>query len=110
MPALIASARDLPPSPLDAASHFHTHVLPGIRADIAGMDEVRLLFDPADHTHYAWRLAAVQSLARELAPARVNAIVGGDREALAEVTGFLARAPGVTGQMFEVAANRGESD
>lgn len=109
MPALIASARDLPPSPLDAASHFHAHVLSGIRADMEGMDEVRLLFDPADHTHDAWRLAAVQALARELAPVRVNGIVGGNRETMAEVTGFLALAPGVTGQMFEVAANLPES-
>ncbi len=106
---LIVDLGDLPPGPLDAAARFHERTLPGIRAALAETQEVRLLFAPADHTHDAWRLAAVQGLAREAAPVRVNAIVGGDRAKIAQVGDYLASAPGVTGQVFEVAANVSET-
>jgi hypothetical protein len=64
-----------------------------------------LIFPPAGHEHKAWRLAAIQGLARELAPGRVNGIVGADQAAVAETVAFLAHAPGITGQVLEVDGN-----
>ena len=57
-----------------------------------------LIFPPADHTHRAWRLAAVQGLARELAPRRVNALASANEAAIAAALAYLERAPGLTGQ------------
>ena len=75
--------------------------MPQIRAT---GDDCAVLFDHADHSHHAWRLAAVQQLARDAAPARVNAVVGNDDAAIAELLAYLAAAPGVTGQLLAVAA------
>ena len=102
MTALVFSVRDLPVSPIDAAAHFYSSIVPAIREDLPNVTEVIVFFEPADHSHRAWRLAAVQELAREAAPTRVNAIVGGDRDAAHEVSEFLKRAPGVTGQLLVV--------
>ena len=63
----------------------------------SGQDLV-LIFPPADYTHTGWRLAAIQSLAREQAPQRVNAIAGGHAAAVAAALAYLAAADGVTGQ------------
>ena len=60
--------------------------------------DLLLIFPPADHTHRAWRLAAVQSLARQLVPLRVNAVASDDEAAIAEAAAYLAAAPGLTGQ------------
>jgi hypothetical protein len=57
-----------------------------------------IVFPPADHSHRAWRLAAVQGLAREHAPLRVNAIAGDSERVISTALAFLAQAPGVTGQ------------
>jgi hypothetical protein len=57
-----------------------------------------LVFPPADHTHSAWRLAAVESLAREQAPRRVNAVASADEAAIAAALAYLVKAEGVTGQ------------
>ena len=57
-----------------------------------------LIFLPADHTHRGWRLAAVQALAREYAPFRVNAIASGSEPAIASARAYLERAQGFTGQ------------
>ena len=57
-----------------------------------------LTFDAADYTHTGWRLAAVQMLAREHAPARVNAISGGGAAARAAALAYLADGAGITGQ------------
>ncbi|WP_305096664.1 Rossmann fold domain-containing protein [Croceibacterium aestuarii] len=62
-----------------------------------------IVFPPASHEHRAWRLAAVQELAREMAPRRVNGIVGADRQDIARTLAYLERAPGVTGQLLAVA-------
>jgi hypothetical protein len=62
-----------------------------------GVDVV-LIFPPADHTHRAWRLAAVQGLAREYAPLRVNALASDDEAAIASALACLNGAPGLTGQ------------
>lgn len=91
----------LPDEPLAAAAAFHTDQLPAIRDALTGGDEaLTLVFAPADHTHAAWRLAAVQSLARAHAPRRVNAVCGGDERGVAAAEAYLARAEGVTGQLL----------
>ena len=96
----IVSARGLADGPLDAAAEFHARVVPAVREAIAGADLVCIVFDPADHTHRAWRVAAVQALAREAAPARINAIAAADDETCASTLAYLEQAPGVTGQYF----------
>ena len=88
---------DLPDQPSAAAARFHGHWLAQAEALAAGGD-VSLVFAPADHTHSGWRLAAVQTLAREHAPRRVNAVASGDPAAIAAALDYLAAAPGVTGQ------------
>jgi hypothetical protein len=92
----------LPEAPLDAAAAFHAGQLPGARALLAEVDSLVLVFPAATHEHRGWRLAAVQELAREAAPKRVNGVVGDDEAALAETRAFLERAPGVTGQLLSV--------
>jgi hypothetical protein len=89
--------------PLVAAAIFHADVLPTVRRmlDMPQGNEpgqLVLIFSPADHTHRAWRVAAVQSLARKYAPSRVNAIASYNDVAIAAATRYLADAPGVTGQ------------
>ena len=96
------SAEDLPPAPLEAAAHFYSRILPAIREDLPHIAEVIVTFARADHAHQAWRLAAIQALAREAAPKRVNGIVGGDLDAVRGVCDFLERAPGITGQLLAV--------
>ena len=102
MEPLLYTVRDLPSVPLDAAAHFHSNVLPIVRAELPKVSAVVIVFETADHSHRAWRLAAVQALAREAAPTRVNAIVGTDDGAISEAKDFLAMAPGVTGQLLAV--------
>ena len=89
----------LPALPSAAAAAFHREVL--ARA-VALLDDgaqcLSLMFSPADHTHRGWRLAAVQALAREHAPARVNAVAGGGTNAQAAALDYLEAAAGVTGQ------------
>ena len=91
----------LPGEALAAAAQFHGHVLPGVLAARRGQDLV-LVFSPADHTHRNWRLAAVQSLAREFAPIRVNALVSDSEAAIAAAVHYLDKAEGVTGQLLEL--------
>ena len=94
---------ELPEAPLAAAALFHGEVLPKIlvfHAPLHAGEELVLVFAPADHTHQGWRLAAVQSLARQFAPARINAIASDDPAAIAAAQGYLANAPGVTGQLL----------
>lgn len=108
MPLVRIEARGLPATPLDAAAAFHARIVPEARR-AAGNDLV-LLFDRADHTHRHWRMAAVEELAREAAPCRVNGAVGGSSGDVAAVCDFLERAPGVTGQLLAVDGNPGEKD
>ena len=85
----------LPDLPSAAAAAFHRDWLDLAKA---ATDDLTLVFPPADHTHTGWRLAAVQSLAREHAPLRVNAIASDDPAAIAGALAYLAAAEGVTGQ------------
>ena len=98
----LIDAAGLPGSPLDAAAEFHAAIVPQVRS---ATGDVVLAFDPADHSHRVWRLAAIQELAREAAPRRVNAVIGA---AQAAVLKYLATAPGVTGQMLQVDGNSAE--
>ena len=92
----------LPEAPLAAAAWFHAEGLERARAALAGADGLVLVFASAGHEHRGWRLAAVQELAREAAPKRVNAVTGADEAAIADAVAFLAAAPGVTGQLLVV--------
>jgi hypothetical protein len=92
----------LPESALDAAAAFHAEWLPEARALSSGSD-LALVFPAASYDHRGWRLAAVQDLAREAAPSRVNAVAGGDEQALTAAIEWLAQASGVTGQLLAVA-------
>jgi hypothetical protein len=101
-------AGELPAEPLDAAAHFHARLLPSARDLLARGGDLAVVFNAADHTHAAWRLAAIQELAREAAPLRVNAIVGDEETAVRETAAYLDSAPGVTGQILTVDAISGE--
>ena len=91
----------LPEVPLDAALEFFCHHVPQIRAVLETAEAVTVVLPPADHPHHAWRLAAVQELAREAAPhRRVNAVEGGGEAEVAQALEYLDRAPGVTGQLL----------
>ncbi|MFM6932883.1 MAG: Rossmann fold domain-containing protein [Novosphingobium sp.] len=86
----------LPNDALDAASVFHTEVLPRLRtlADTA----ITCVFPQAGHGHADWRRAAIQSLARDIAPRRINAVASDDEAAIAAAEAYLSSAEGVTGQ------------
>ena len=98
-------ATGLAQAALAAAAEFYARIVP----QLAGLaEDATILFVPADHTHAAWRLAAVQELARTAAPHRVNAIAGTQPHEIAQALAFLATAPGVTGQIFVLAGNRND--
>ncbi len=89
----------LPDLPSAAAAVFNRDFLPRAAALLdSGALCLTLVFTAADHTHRGWRLAAVQALAREHAPARVNALAGGNAAAITAVLAYLGAADGVTGQ------------
>ena len=93
----------LPEAPLDAAREFHERTVADVRKAFERYASVTIVFPLADHTHRAWRLAAVRELAREGAPVRVNAIAGddeNDRDAIEGVLDFLRGTPGMTGQLL----------
>jgi len=92
----------LPERALDAAAAFHAQWLTRAREKLAGADTLALVFACAPYDHRDWRLAAVQNLARESAPKRVNAISGSDEAAVARTVEWLAQAPGITGQLLAV--------
>jgi molybdopterin biosynthesis enzyme len=68
-------------------------------------DSILLVFAPADHTHRAWRLAAVQALALAHVPLRINAVASDEEHAVVEVRRYLSSAPGVTGQYWALDGN-----
>lgn len=88
----------LPEDPLAAAAAFHAEVLPRVLAALdGGAALLTLVFTPADHPHRAWREAAIQTIARERTPARINAVAAADEPAIAATHAFIAAAPGLTG-------------
>ncbi len=86
----------LPDDALDAASAFHTEVLPRLRTLPDAV--ITCVFPPAGHGHADWRRAAIQSLAREITPRRINGVVSDDEAAIATAKAYLTAADGVTGQ------------
>lgn len=97
-PTRVIRVDDLPEAPLAAAAHFHASIVPAIAAQRAAV--VTLVLPAADHTHRGWRVAALGALARVLAPARINAVAGGDAQAQAHAIAFVEQAPGLTGQLL----------
>jgi hypothetical protein len=96
----------LPERALDAAAMFHAEVLPRIRELQSGQaDDLVLVFEPASHEHRAWRLAAVQQLARDHAPQRANALESDDEQAIAAALSYVEQAPGLTGQLLKLDSN-----
>lgn len=93
---------DLPDSPLEAANRFYAAYAASIRDDLRAQSglNVVILFEKAGKQHRGWQLAAVQDLAREAAPGRVNAVVGGDEQAAEQALAWLEKAPGITGQLL----------
>jgi len=88
----------LPDDPLAAAADFHAGSLPKVLAALdRGADQITLVFEPAEHGHREWREAVVATLAREKAPARINAVASSDEAAIAAAETYLAAAPGLTG-------------
>jgi hypothetical protein len=102
------AVQGLPEAPLDAAAAFHAQWLPEARAALAAGHDLVLVFAPAGHEHRGWRLAAVQELAREAAPLRVNALVATDGPGLMEMLGWLEQAEAITGEMLTVDGKSGE--
>ena len=96
----------LPGDALAAAAGFHIEWLPKITPL---REDTVLIFPSADHTHRAWRLAATQSLARQFAPVRINAVAGDDEAAIVAAIRYLNEAEGVTGQYLTLdSAGAGE--
>lgn len=96
----------LPEEALAASAQFHERILPLVKAELGKKpDCLTLVFDPADHTHRGWRLAAVQGLAREFAPVRVNALVSQDEAAIGAASEYVAQASGLTGQVLPLDGN-----
>jgi hypothetical protein len=92
----------LPAEALAAAAKFHAQVMPRVFDAVVEGDHLVLVFGAADHTHRDWRNGVVRGLARQFAPIRVNAIAGGDEQAIAATAQYLARSPGVTGQVLPI--------
>lgn len=101
----VVEVSGLPAAPLAASAHFLAQFVPQIRGLMRTGDVVAVL-PYADHSHASWRLAAIQELAREAAPFRVNCVEGDDQHAVSEVLGYLQSAPGVTGQILTVDAKQ----
>jgi len=101
----------LPEEELAASAAFHARVLPellevlGRLAAAPSPELLTLVFAPADHSHRGWRLAAVQGLAREHAPLRINAVAGDSEAAIAAAARYLDGAEGVTGQLLLLDGN-----
>jgi hypothetical protein len=104
-------AKGLANSPLDAAADFYARIVPAIREAMARSSDLAIVFDPADHSHSAWRLAAVQEIAREAAPCRVNGLVASrsNLNGTAQALQFLHDSPGISGQLLTVDANAAET-
>ena len=104
----------LPDNPLAAAAAFHAEVLPRVLALLdappagegdhpqggGGGVHLTLVFAAAGYPHRAWREAAIQTIARECAPARINAVASAEEPAIAAAAAYIAAAPGLTGQYF----------
>ena len=97
----VITIRDLPEAALDAAGAFYTRYLDDARSVLAGeADSLVLVFSRATYDHQAWRRAAIADLARSGTPKRVNGLAGGGEAAVRHTLAWLAKAPGITGQLI----------
>ena len=92
----------LPADPLAAAAQFYREAVPTLPAEDAALT---LAFAFGTYRDTGWRRAAVQELARMIAPRRVNAVAGGIASTVAAAAAYLAAAPGVTGQYLPLDDN-----
>ena len=110
---LIMHLYDLPEVPIDAAARFFSKHAPEARELLTeggwkrmGLaqepDVLTYVFPIGGKDHEGWQRAAIQALARELAPKRVNGVVGDGFESTDEVASWLMDAPGITGQLLSV--------
>lgn len=91
----------MPAEPLQAAAEFQGRIVPMVLAEVQGGARVlTLCFPPADHAHGDWRRALVATLARSIAPARINGLAADDEAAMAASLAWVEAAEGVTGQYF----------
>lgn len=102
---MILRVGPLAENPLDAAARFHADVLPQARAVLAEHKSLILVFAPASHDHRAWRLAAVQGLARDHAPKRVNAVAADGGDAIDAASRWLVESESITGQYLPLDGN-----
>ena len=113
MGQLVIYLGDLPDDPSDAAALFFSkHVREARELLVEGAwkplglseepEVLTYIFPVGGQEHEAWQRAGVQALARELAPKRVNGVIGDGLDATDEVTDWLAQADGVTGQLLAV--------
>lgn len=107
MAAARVAIEHLADAPLEAAADFYARYIPRLR-ELAQVEDVLAIFSPAGHAHKGWRLAAMQELAREAAPRRVNGIEGTDADAIAATADYCDRAPGITGHLLRVGAIAGK--
>ena len=102
---MILHVGPLAENPLDAAAQFHAEVLPRARGVLAEHKNLLLVFAPAGHDHRAWRLAAVQGLARSHAPLRVNALAAASDDAIDAASRWLTESESITGQYLPLDGN-----
>lgn len=102
MAQAVLRVEGLPEGALDAAAAFYGDWFSKVRQALTESDAVALVFAAAPYDHRGWRLAAIQDLAREAAPRRVNGVAGDDGAAIGVTIDWLAQAPGITGQLLAV--------
>ena len=105
MAEMVLRLEGLPERPLDAAAYFLANCVQDIRRDFDTLSKpscLTIVLETAGHEHRSWRLAAIQELAREVAPHRINAIASCSEAAVAAARAYLERAEGVTGQLLEL--------
>ena len=110
---LVVYLGDLPDAPTEAAAHFFSKHAPEARELllVGGWkrlgrseepDALTYIIPFGGREHEAWQRAAIQTLARELAPKRVNGVIGDGLELTDQVTAWLGDARGITGQLLSV--------
>jgi len=97
----VLAIEGLPAAPLAAAVAFHADWLAQAEGVLARRDLV-MVMPLAGYEHRAWRLAAVQGLARAHAPRRANIVESDDPAGIAAACAFLAASPGITGQILRL--------
>ena len=91
----------LPEAALEASAVFYAQHLPAIALQAReSAGSLVVIFPAAAYDHRTWRRAAIADLARAYAPVRIIGLAEGTSSEEARILDYLARAPGVTGQMF----------